>query len=411
MQILPLLEQANAAKAELMYAQPDAKNKLLAAMATALLVEKETILQANAIDLQKAKGNIADVMLDRLRLTSERIDAMAQSVRDVIALDDPTGKLLDTYHRPNGLEIQKISVPFGVIAAIYESRPNVTADIAALCIKSGNVCVLRGGKEAIESNRAIAKALQSAITKEGFPSAIVTFIDDVSRESSAELMKANGYVDLLIPRGGAGLIRTVVQQATVPIIETGIGICHLYVDEAANLDMAAEILYNGKVQRPSVCNSLEVCLVHKAVAATFLPRMQALFKNVCELRFSTKALPFVANGKAANETDFDTEFLDYILSVHVVEDVDEAIEHIAKHSSHHSEVIITENNEVANTFLTKVDSAAVYHNASTRFTDGGEFGFGCEIGISTQKLGARGPMGLAEMTSYKYIIRGDGQIR
>lgn len=411
MHILPLLEQANAAKTEMMYASSATKNKLLAAMANALLSEKESILNANEIDLQNAKGSISDVMLDRLRLTDERIDAMAKGVQDVIALDDPVGKLLNTYHRPNGLEIQKVSVPFGVIAAIYESRPNVTADIAALCIKSGNVCVLRGGKEAIHSNRAIAKTLQNAIAKEGFSPAIVTFIDDVSRESSAELMKANGYVDLLIPRGGAGLIRTVVEQASVPIIETGIGICHMYVDEAANLDMAAEILYNGKVQRPSVCNALEVCLVHKAVAEAFLPRIQAMFENVCELRFSAEALPFVTNGKAASEADFDTEYLDYILSVHVVESLEEAMQHIAEHSSHHSEVIITENIEAANAFLTIVDSAAVYHNASTRFTDGGEFGFGCEIGISTQKLGARGPMGLAEMTSYKYIIRGDGQIR
>ena len=386
----------------------DEKKRALFAMAEALVVHKEAILAENCKDLEEAT-EISDVMKDRLRLTEERILSMADGIRRVAGLADPVGKVLEERRAENGLLISKVSVPFGVVAVIFESRPNVSADTAALCLASGNVSILRGGKESFRSCHAIVKALKEGLLQVGLPDCLVNMVEDRTREGAMQLMRANGYVDLLIPRGGAGLIRACVENATVPCIETGTGICHIYVDEKADYEMALSIVENAKTQRPSVCNAAEVLLVNAKIAKDFLPLLQARLLGV-ELRLCEKSRCFI-EGKAAGEQDFDTEFLDYILAVKVVDGLEEAISHIAEHSTHHSEAIITSDHERAEYFLKCVDSAAVYWNASTRFTDGGEFGNGCEIGISTQKLHARGPMGLSELNTYRYVIRGCGQIR
>ena len=396
----------------------DAKNQALLAMADLLVAQQNVILEANAQDMDAARGHISEVMLDRLLLTSARIAAMAQGIRQVAALPDPVGKALATHTTPGGLLIEKTAVPMGVVAIIYESRPNVTSDAAALALKSGNVCVLRSGKEAWHSANAIVNVLQEALRSRGLAPKYIQLVQDTTRQSAAELMTAVGLVDLLIPRGGAGLIRACVENARVPCIQTGTGICHVYVDAAADQDMALAIIENAKTSRPSVCNAEEVCLVHRAIAAEFLPKLhqrlvtQRTARGLApvELRLCPQAAAVIP-GTPAGPQDFDTEFLDYILAVKVVEDVFEAARHIAAHSTHHSEAIITQDECAARYFTQAVDSAAVYVNASTRFTDGGEFGLGCEMGISTQKLHARGPMGLAELCSYKYIIRGSGQIR
>lgn len=387
------------------------KNRLLHAMADALLLHSEAILAANAADVAAARGTIAPVMLDRLALTPQRVEAMAEGLHAVAALPDPVGQTLQESTLANGLLLRRVRVPMGVVAIIYESRPNVTADAAALCLKSGNVCVLRGGKEAIRSNTAIVAALHAGLMRCGAPQTLIDLVEDTGRGSAVELMEARGLVDLLIPRGGKGLIRACVDNAKVPCIETGTGICHVYVDAAADLQKALAIIDNAKTSRPSVCNAAEVCLVHREAADAFLPLLAGRMaeKNV-ELRLCPRAAGLIA-GTPAGPEDFDTEFLDHILAVKVVDSVEEAVRHIAAHSTGHSEAIVTEDAAAANVFCAAVDSAAVYVNASTRFTDGGEFGLGCEMGISTQKLGARGPMGLAELTSYKYILRGDGQIR
>ena len=396
----------------------DAKNQALLAMADLLVAQQNVILEANAQDMDAARGHISEVMLDRLLLTSARIAAMAQGIRQVAALPDPVGKALATHTTPGGLLIEKTAVPMGVVAIIYESRPNVTSDAAALALKSGNVCVLRSGKEAWHSANAIVNVLQEALRSRGLAPEYIQLVQDTTRQSAAELMTAVGLVDLLIPRGGAGLIRACVENARVPCIQTGTGICHVYVDAAADQDMALAIIENAKTSRPSVCNAEEVCLVHRAIAAEFLPKLHQRLVTQrtahglapVELRLCPQAAAVIP-GIPAGPQDFDTEFLDYILAVKVVEDVFEAARHIAAHSTHHSEAIITQDECAARYFTQAVDSAAVYVNASTRFTDGGEFGLGCEMGISTQKLHARGPMGLAELCSYKYIIRGSGQIR
>ena len=396
----------------------DAKNQALLAMADLLVAQQNVILGANAQDMDAARGHISEVMLDRLLLTSARIAAMAQGIRQVAALPDPVGKALATHTTPGGLLIEKTAVPMGVVAIIYESRPNVTSDAAALALKSGNVCVLRSGKEAWHSANAIVNVLQEALRSRGLAPEYIQLVQDTTRQSAADLMTAVGLVDLLIPRGGAGLIRACVENARVPCIQTGTGICHVYVDAAADQDMALAIIENAKTSRPSVCNAEEVCLVHRAIAAEFLPKLhqrlvtQRTARGLApvELRLCPQAAAVIP-GTPAGPQDFDTEFLDYILAVKVVEDVFEAARHIAAHSTHHSEAIITQDECAARYFTQAVDSAAVYVNASTRFTDGGEFGLGCEMGISTQKLHARGPMGLAELCSYKYIIRGSGQIR
>ena len=387
-------------------------------MADALIEEKENILAANAKDVEAARGTVSDVMIDRLSLSASRIEGMANGIRDVVSLPDPVGKVLSSEERPNGLLIEKVSVPLGVVAIIYESRPNVTSDAAALCLKSGNVCVLRGGKEAYASSHAIVDAMRKGLRSVGFPETVINILDDTSREGANALMKARGYVDMLIPRGGAGLIRACVENATVPCIETGTGICHVYVDKYADIEKALRILVNAKTSRPSVCNAAEVCLVHKDIAEEFLPMMKKVLcedriaegKTPVELRLDERAIS-VIDGAPAGERDFDTEFLDYILAVGVVDSVAQAAEHILNHSTGHSEAIVSEDKSAQDIFVSLVDSAAVYINASTRFTDGGEFGLGCEMGISTQKLHARGPMGLVEMTSYQYRITGNGQIR
>ena len=406
-----LLARAASAKRSIAYADTASKNALLQAMAAQLRAQKQQILQANAADLVAVQGKISDVMQDRLRLTDARIEGMAVGLESVAALPDPVGNVVKQLHRPNGLLIEKVTVPMGIIAIIYESRPNVTADAAALCLKAGSVCVLRGGKEAIQSNTAIVAALKAGATAAGFDPDVICLVEDTTRESANELMTAEGKVDLLIPRGGAGLIRACVENATVPCIETGTGICHIYVDKAADLDMAVSILFNAKTSRPSVCNAAEVCLVHRDIVAAFLPlAAKKLAEKQVELRLDEAAAKIIS-GKLANEHDFDTEFLDYILGVKVVDDLAGAIAHIAAHSTHHSDAIVTADEAAAQQFVREVDSAAVYVNASTRFTDGGEFGQGCEMGISTQKVGARGPMGLEEITTYKYVVRGSGQIR
>ena len=410
MTVQQLLDAALAVKPIAASLSEDDKNRGLQAMAESLIAHTSDILQANRDDLI-AYGD--GVMADRLRLDEARIKAMAKGITDVCNLPDPVGRVLETRTLYNGLELQKISVPIGVVAVIYESRPNVTSDAAALLIKSGNVCILRGGKEAFRSSLAIVNALKEGLENAGLPADLVGMPSNADRSEATALMTAAGKVDLLIPRGGAGLIRACVENATVPCIETGTGICHIYIDESADIATAINIVENAKMSRPSVCNAAEVCLVNKNIANEFLPLLKERLTNVnpsCELRVDEAALKII-DGVPAAETDFDTEFLNYILAVKIVDDVKDAVTHIAKHSTHHSESIITQNEANAAYFTQMVDSAAVYINASTRFTDGGEFGLGCEIGISTQKIHARGPMGLSEMNTYKYIVRGNGQIR
>ena len=407
--MMEMLNNARCVKSDIARLTKEQKNAALQAMADALLENAEAILSANALDLEAAKDSISPVMLDRLRLSVERIEGMAKGIREVAQLSDPVGLLLDEQTRADGLKIQKISVPMGVIAIIYESRPNVTSDAAALALKSGNVCVLRGGKEAFRSANAIVNALRAGLTRVGIPENAINLVQDTSRDSATALMTANGYVDLLIPRGGAGLINACVRTATVPCIATGTGICHVYVEKSADLDMALKIVKNAKTSRPSVCNAEEVLLVDRAIAKEFLPRLAAEIPTV-ELRLDPEAAAIIS-GTPANDADFDTEFLDYILAIKCVEDVSEAVRHISAHSTGHSEAIITQDANAEAIFTACVDSAAVYVNASTRFTDGGEFGLGCEMGISTQKLHARGPMGLRELTTYKYVIHGNGHIR
>ena len=404
-----ILERAKTASYEAPLST-DKKNSVLLNMADALISHTDDILAANEIDLKNAAGKISEVMLDRLRLDKGRIAAMAEGIREVAKLPDPVGRVLSETTRENGLLIKKVSVPLGVVAIIYESRPNVTSDAAALCFKSGNVCVLISGKEAFSSAFAVVQALKDGLEKSGVSKDYVNLVEDTSRDSANALMSANGYIDLLIPRGGKGLISACVQNATVPVIETGTGICHIYVDKYADLEKAVKIVDNAKTSRPSVCNAAEVCLVNRDIAAEFLPMLAERFKGRAEIR-GDKEVCGIISATPAGESDFDTEFLDYIMAVKVVADVKEAVNHISKHSTHHSESIITEDSRAADYFTSRVDSAAVYVNCSTRFTDGGEFGLGCEMGISTQKLHARGPMGLNELNTYKYIILGNGQIR
>ena len=418
MTTLEIIRNTKAAWGSVRDGDAAAKNHILTAMADSLTAHTTEILQCNALDMDAAKERISEVMLDRLRLDEGRIAAMADGIRATVKLPDHTGRILSEFHHANGMTIYKKQVPLGLVAIIYESRPNVTSDAAALAIKSGNVCILRSGREAIRTSTAVVQALKAGIAKAGGNPDIVNILEDTSHESANILMTANGLVDLLIPRGGAGLIRACVERATVPCIQTGTGICHVYVDEYADLDKAVKIIVNAKTSRPSVCNAEEVCLVHSAVAAQFLPMLhRALVEDrraageiPVELRLNPRAEKIIP-GTPAGPADFDTEFLDYILAVRVVDSVEEAIAHILAHSTHHSEAIVTENSTNAEKFVNETDSAAVYVNASTRFTDGGEFGLGCEMGISTQKLHARGPMGLDELSTYKYIIRGSGQIR
>ena len=414
MTTMELLEQARGAKTAMALADSEQKNRALLAMAGALERHQGDILAANEQDLAAARGTISEVMLDRLALSPERIAGMARGIREVAALPDPVGAVLNRVERPNGLVIEKTAVPMGVIAIIYESRPNVTSDAAVLALKAGSACVLRGGKEAHRSAAAIVAALQEGMAEAGLPREALQLVEDTSRQSANELMAARGYVDLLIPRGGAGLIRACVDNAAVPVLETGTGICHIYVDRAADLDMALDIVENAKCSRPSVCNAAEVCLVHRAVAGKFLPRLRDRLTrgrdHPVELRLDPAAAT-VIDGTPAGPSDFDTEFLDYILAVKVVDSPEEAIGHIARHSTGHSDCIVTGDEETARRFLQAVDSAAVYWNASTRFTDGGEFGLGCEMGISTQKLHARGPLGLQELCTFKFVVRGSGQTR
>ena len=416
--MIEMLKRTKAAARSLAKTSGQMRNCALEKIAQGLEKNSESILQANAADIERAKGTIGDVMIDRLRLTPARIADMAKGVREVAALPDPLDRTLETVERPNGLTIKKVAVPLGVAAIIYESRPNVTADAAALCIKSGNACVLRGGSSAYTTCEKIVQVVKEALREAGLDENCVNMPTDLSRESATALMTAVGYVDVLIPRGGAGLIKSCVENAKVPCIQTGTGICHIYVDKEADLEMAANIIENAKTSRPSVCNAEEVCLVHEAVAKEFLPKLKARLvdqraldgKVPVELRLCEKAAAII-DGTPAKEADFDTEFLDYVLAVKVVRDVNEAIEHIALHSTGHSDGIVTASAKNAERFTLGVDSAAVYVNASTRFTDGGEFGKGCEIGISTQKMHARGPMGLTELTAYKYVVYGNGQVR
>ena len=407
-----LLDSLLAHKAAINLASTEQKNQALEAMASQLESQCDLILAANALDMEAAKNSsISTVMLDRLLLNEERIGDMAAGIRALIALPDPVGLVLEESTAPNGMLISKQSIPFGLIGMIYESRPNVTSDAAALAIKSGNAVILRGGKEAFHSAQAIVTALKAGLQEAGIAPEVVELVQDTSRASATELMTAKGKIDLLVPRGGAGLIQAVVENAIVPVIETGTGICHVYVDKEADLDKALAIVVNAKTSRPSVCNSQEVLLVHEDVAEKFLPALEAAFAGKVELRAEAAALGYLKEAVPAGELDFDTEFLDYILAVKIVKDVAEAVAHIAQHSTGHSDAIVTENQQAADYFTQHVDSAAVYVNVSTRFTDGGQFGLGCELGISTQKMHARGPMGLREMTTYKYIIKGDGQVR
>ena len=418
MTTLDILKKTRAARSSLAALDETAKNRILLAMAEALMAAEDDILAENDADMTAARGHINDVMLDRLRLDHDRLAGMAEGVRAIAALPDHTGRVLSEVRRPNGLVVRKVQVPLGLVSIIYESRPNVTSDAAALAVKSGNVCVLRSGKEAHRSACAIVKALKSGIAQGGGDPEILNIVDDITHQSATDIMTAKGLVDLLIPRGGAGLIRACVEGASVPCIETGTGICHVYVDKAADLDKALAIVENAKTSRPSVCNAEEVLLVHSAVAAEFLPRLKkrladdraAAGKTPVELRLDERAAAIIP-GTPAGERDFDTEFLNYILAVAVVDSVEQSVAHILTHSTGHSEAIVTEDPAAAEVFVSGTDSAAVYVNASTRFTDGGEFGLGCEMGISTQKLHARGPMGLDELTTYKYVIRGNGQIR
>lgn len=418
MTTIDLLKKTKASWGSIRSANAEEKNRLLLAMAESLEANQADILRENQKDMDAARGSISDVMLDRLALTQARIHAMADGIREAAALPDHVGRALAQFTRPNGMTITKRQVPLGLVAIIYESRPNVTSDAAALCIKSGNVCMLRSGKEAYRSSHAIVTALKAGIESVGGDGDIVNIVEDTTHASAQALMTADGLVDLLIPRGGAGLIRACVENATVPCIETGTGICHVYVDKDADLDMAVKIIVNAKTSRPSVCNAEEVCLVHRAIAKDFLPRLKTALVDErkaaglapVELRLDEAAAEIIP-GTSATERDFDTEFLDYILAVAVVDDLDAAIAHVQQHSTHHSDCIVTENKDAAARFVDEVDSAAVYVNVSTRFTDGGEFGLGCEMGISTQKLHARGPMGLDELSTYKYVITGSGQVR
>ena len=410
-----LLQKAKTAKGSIAAADTQTKNRALLAMADALEAHCKDILAANTLDLEGARGTISDVMLDRLALNPERISGMAAGLREVAALPDPVGAVLSRVERPNGLVIEKTAVPMGVIAIIYESRPNVTSDAAALALKAGSACVLRGGKEARRSAAAIVTALKEGLAAADLSPDVLQLVEDTSRASANELMAARGLVDLLIPRGGAGLIRAGVDSAAVPVLETGTGICHIYVDKWADLDMALYLIENAKCSRPSVCNAAEVCLVHREVAGEFLPKLRDRlehnrFGHPVELRLDAGAAAVIA-GVPAGPEDFDTEFLDYILAVKVVDGLEAAVGHIAAHSTGHSEAIVTGDERTAQAFLRQVDSAAVYWNASTRFTDGGEFGLGCEMGISTQKLHARGPLGLKELCSFKFVIKGAGQTR
>ena len=418
MTTLDILKKTRAARSSLAALDETAKNRILLAMAEALMAAEDDILAENDADMTAARGHINDVMLDRLRLDHDRLAGMAEGVRAIAALPDHTGRVLSEVRRPNGLVVRKVQVPLGLVSIIYESRPNVTSDAAALAVKSGNVCVLRSGREAHRSACAIVKALKSGIAQGGGDPEILNIVDDITHQSATDIMTAKGLVDLLIPRGGAGLIRACVEGASVPCIETGTGICHVYVDKAADLDKALAIVENAKTSRPSVCNAEEVLLVHSAVAAEFLPRLKkrlvddraAAGKTPVELRLDKRAAAIIP-GTPAGERDFDTEFLNYILAVAVVDSVEQAVAHILTHSTGHSEAIVTEDPAAAEVFVSGTDSAAVYVNASTRFTDGGEFGLGCEMGISTQKLHARGLMGLDELSTYKYVVLGSGQIR
>ncbi len=413
-----IMRETAAVKSTIMTAPTEDKNRILTAMAERLVDATDAILAANALDIADATGRLSDVMLDRLRLTEGRILAMADGIREVVALPDPAWEVTESHTRADGLEITKTRVPLGVIAIIYESRPNVTSDAAALCIKSGNAVILRSGKDAYRSSAEIVKALRQGCVDAGYPATLIGQAEDTTRQSSLDLMNGGGYVDLLIPRGGKGLIRTCVENAKVPCIETGTGICHIYIDESADADMALDILENAKTSRPSVCNAAEVCLVHQNIAGEILPKIR---EHLVEKRIAEGKIPVelrlddtcaaVIDGTPAGADDFDTEFLDYILAIRAVKDVDEAIAHISAHSTHHSEAIVTGDASASEKFTREVDSAAVYVNASTRFTDGGEFGLGCEMGISTQKLHARGPMGLRELCTYKYVVRGNGHTR
>lgn len=413
-----ILEDAKLAEREMRGIDTKKIDEALRLMAEELVLATGEILAANRLDCEAARGKISEVMIDRLALTEARIKGMATGILDAMALPSPIGEVKDTVIRPNGLVIKKIAVPMGVVAIIYESRPNVTSDAAALAIKSGNVCILRSGKEAYRSARAIVDALVRGVVRAGLPECAIQLVDDTTRESATALMRARGYVDLLIPRGGKGLISACVENAIVPVIETGTGICHIYVDRSAKLDMALDIIENAKTQRPSVCNAMEVCLVHRDIAKEFLPM---LYKRLVEDRKSSGLAPVemhlcaeaceIIEGIPMVEGDFDTEFLDYKMALCIVGSVEEAIDHIGEHSTHHSDCILTEDEGAAALFTRTVDSAAVYVNASTRFTDGGEFGLGCEMGISTQKMHARGPMGIRELTTYKYVITGEGQTR
>lgn len=413
MTTMDILKRTKSAWPSICNAAAEDKNRILSAMADSLQAECDAILRCNAEDMDAARGHISDVMLDRLYLDRGRIDAMADGIRATVALPDHTGRILAQIDHPNGMKIYKKQVPLGLVAIIYESRPNVTSDAAALALKSGNVCVLRSGREAYRSAAAITAALRRGLERTGLTPDLVNLVEDTSHAGAAALMTATGYVDLLIPRGGAGLIRACVEHAIVPCIQTGTGICHVYVDESADLDMALDIMENAKTSRPSVCNAAEVLLVHRAIAPKLLPMLQKRLcgpeaKHPVRLRCDEEAAAILG---IAPDPEFDTEFLDYVLAVGVVDDVEGAIRHIAQHSTHHSEAIVTQSEESAARFTAGVDSAAVYVNASTRFTDGGEFGLGCEMGISTQKLHARGPIGLNELTTYQYVITGNGQIR
>ena len=413
-----ILQEAKAVKSVLCTLDTETKNNALLKMAEALEENCDFILSENQKDMENAKGTVSEVMLDRLALSRERIKGMADGIREVALLPDPVGEILATVERPSGIIVEKTAVPMGVVAIIYESRPNVTSDAAALALKSGNVCVLRGGKEAFLSADAIVKSMRKGLTSLGLPETLINLVQDTTRQSANELMNAVGYVDLLIPRGGAGLIKACTENAKVPCIQTGTGICHIYIDETADIEKALNIVENAKTSRPSVCNAAEVLVVNSKIANELLPLLKERLvdkrindgKNSVELRLDKRAIKII-DGTPAGENDFDTEFLDYILAVKIVDTVDEAISHISLHSTGHSEAIVTENGDNAKKFTMAIDSAAVYVNASTRFTDGGEFGLGCEMGISTQKLHARGPMGLKELTTYKFIIKGNGQIR
>ena len=414
---IEIMKRAKAISSSLSLLNESEKNEILVLMADALERATSDILSANEDDVERSRGVLSDVMIDRLILTADRIKSMANGIRDVIKLPDPVGRIISSQVLPNGLMIEKVGVPLGVVAIIYESRPNVTSDAAALCFKSGNACVLKCGKEAHKTSMAIINAIKSALAPFGLADA-VNILEDNSRAAATELMHAVDYIDVLIPRGGAGLIRSCVENAKVPCIKTGTGICHIYVDKDADFTKALDIIENAKTQRPSVCNAAEVCIVHKDIANAFLPllseRLQAQRakngKTPVEFRLDAAAADFI-DGTPAADTDFDTEFLDYIMAIKVVDSAAEAVNHISLHSTQHSEAIITENADTAEMFLNAIDSTSVYWNASTRFTDGGEFGLGCEMGISTQKLHARGPMGLAELTTYKYVITGNGHVR